>query len=190
MARSKFRSNLRKRPKEKVTDDDGESSADSFAAGGRGFFKSLERVLSPFLWALPFVMMVLFVAASQERGKCKLCHSPTGNCEDLTTGFWDSRSFKSEEYKPFAGRFDGETVFETSEITCKMTGVDCEWKSGDFGAQPAALSCKRIGLRRLRNYLLYLVGSIMVGQSSFLERLVQAQPWGRQARMFLGMSML
>ena len=81
-------------------------------------------------------MIALILAASIIRRKCEVCHLPTGKCEPLTQGMWDSRSFKEREYDPFEGRFNGSSVFETSGISCKYTGVSCDWESGDFGACP------------------------------------------------------
>jgi hypothetical protein len=137
MGRSKFRQTpLRARPKNKGKGDDiNQSAAQQFAAVVNDLFTALARVSAPLFWLLPTAMVGLYLAALSERQKCTLCAMPAGSCEDLTTSFWDSRSFKSGAHQPFAGRFDGGSVFETAGITCKPTGVQCEWKSGAFGAK-------------------------------------------------------
>lgn len=137
MGRSKFRqAPLRVRPKHKGSDDGAaQTPAESFAALGTALFTGIARGLSPLFWVLPVVMAGLFVSAAHERNRCELCHSPSGDCAPITLGVWDARSFKAETLEPFAGRFNGETVFETSGIVCKATGVHCEW-NGDFGAPP------------------------------------------------------
>lgn len=133
MGRSKFRqAPLRVRPKHKGSDDGAaQTPAESFAALGTALFTGIARGLSPLFWVLPVVMAGLFVSAAHERNRCELCHSPSGDCAPITLGVWDARSFKAETLEPFAGRFNGETVFETSGIVCKATGVHCEW-NGDF----------------------------------------------------------
>lgn len=137
MARSKFyvRPRIRAKDKEKVDDYEPFSLTKTVYTWGDRFEKGMTSAVISMLWMLPFVMITCLTVSAMQRNRCAVCHLSSGRCEKLTTGLMDSVSFRKKEYKPFSGIGAGN-VFETSNISCASTGVNCQWQTGEFGMLP------------------------------------------------------